>query len=59
MNSDQWKGRIDILRGMAKELIGVALRRPALRGRGQREQTCGHARASYGRAVEAVVRRSH
>jgi uncharacterized protein YjbJ (UPF0337 family) len=59
MNADQIRGRIDVAVGLLTELVGTVLRRPDLEHRGQREQLTGHARASYGNAVAAVVRRAH
>jgi uncharacterized protein YjbJ (UPF0337 family) len=59
MNADQFRGRIEIAVGRAKELFGTVLHNSTLRHRGRREQISGQARAGYGDAVAAVVRRSH
>ena len=59
MNQDQWKGRVDIAIGVVKELAGVVLHDRDLRQRGEQERKIGYARAGYGNAVAAVVRRSH
>ena len=59
MNQDQWKGRVDIAVGAVKEIAGVVLHNEDLKQRGQQERKIGSARAGYGNAVAAVVRRSH
>jgi len=59
MNADQFRGRVDIAIGRIKEFAGSVLRRPELEHRGRREQVTGHARASYGNAIAAIVRRAH
>ena len=59
MNQDQWKGRIAVAVGTVKELTGAITHNAELQERGQRERKVGHARAGYGNAVAAVVRRAH
>lgn len=59
MNQDQWKGRIGVAIGAVKELTGSLLHDADLKERGRRERKVGNARAGYGSAVAAVVRRSH
>jgi uncharacterized protein YjbJ (UPF0337 family) len=59
MNADQVNGYIDIAVGKMEELVGWVLRLPIVRHRGQRDQIVGHARASYGKAIAAVLRRAH
>jgi uncharacterized protein YjbJ (UPF0337 family) len=59
MNGDQFWSRADIAIGRMKEFAGFVLRRPALENRGKHEQVTGRARASYGNAVAAVLRRAH
>ncbi len=59
MYSDQWKGRIQIAIGTAKQIAGSVLHRAGLKLRGQHECVVGQARANYGRAIAAVVRRSY
>lgn len=59
MNVDRGMGYVDIALGKTKELVGWVFRHPDLQFRGQHDQVVGHARATYGNAIAAVLRRSH
>ena len=59
MNADQLHGRLEVAVGLVKEHLGVVLRSASLKYRGRKQQISGQARAGYGDAVAAVVRRAH